>query len=205
MNEVLKTIHSIHSTHGNFTDKHIPEQDLDTILNASVQAACSGPLTQNYAIVVVDDKDVMKEISGYVADRMLVYCVDFSRNIEIADYVGQTYVPGPSWAVVTGITDVILAAQNAVLAAHSLSIDSLISNGVQRGDPHRGLVPTESSKDLLFPGYRRLSRICGFAADEEDHASSYAGCHPSRCLQPHRKGYTGHSGTDGCIQSGIFG
>ena len=39
MNETLKTLHSLRSIHGNFTEQEITEEDLQAILAASVRAA----------------------------------------------------------------------------------------------------------------------------------------------------------------------
>jgi len=55
MNETLKTIHQLHSTHGNFRETPLPREHLETILLASVRAANAGN-AQNYAIIVSEDK-----------------------------------------------------------------------------------------------------------------------------------------------------
>ena len=39
MNETLKTIHSLRTIHGNFSDQEVSSEDLNTILEACVRAA----------------------------------------------------------------------------------------------------------------------------------------------------------------------
>jgi len=150
MNKTLQTIHSLKSIHGDFTEKDITKEDLDTILCASIRAANAGN-AQNYSIIVVADKSIMQEVSGCTASRMLVYCVDYQRNKDIAEHLGLSYLIDPSWALITGTADASLAAQTAVIAAQSLGIGSLISNGVQRNDPLRLWDLLKLPKKNCFP------------------------------------------------------
>jgi nitroreductase len=136
MNETLQTIHCLCTTHGNFQNRPLPRETVETIFAASIRAANAGN-AQNYAIIVVEDPAVMKDAAGSVAPVMLLYCVDLQRNIDLAHHLGCQYSGAPAWTVVTGTTDAALAAQTAVIAARSLGIDSLLTNGVQRGDPRR--------------------------------------------------------------------
>jgi nitroreductase len=136
MNETLQTIHRLHTTHGNFDKRPLSADDLQAILAASVRTA-NASNAQNYAIIVVEDQGVMKEVAGYVAPVMLLYCVDLQRNIDLAQHLGCTYSYDPAWAMLTCVSDVAFAAQTAVIAAHSLGINNLLTNGTQRGDPRR--------------------------------------------------------------------
>lgn len=136
MNETLRTLHSLHSTHGDFSDRLVSDSDVETILGASVRAANAGN-AQNYAIIVVEDAALMKDVSGYQAALMLVYCVDMQRNIDLAAHVGCRYEYDPTWMITTGTVNATLAAQTAVIAARSLGIDSLITNGIHVGDARR--------------------------------------------------------------------
>ncbi len=135
-NPVLAIIHSMHSTHGNFSDRPLLPDDLEAILAASIRAPNAGN-AQNYAIIVSQDPALMKEVCGFQAPVMLVYCVDTQRNKDLATHLGLAYGTDSAWTLVTGVTDVALAAQNAVIAARGLGIDWLISNGVQRGEVRR--------------------------------------------------------------------
>jgi nitroreductase len=164
MNETLKTIHSVHSTHGNFSDRHVSDEDVETILAASVRAGNAGN-AQNYAIIVSRDKTLMKELCCQ-APVMLVYCVDTQRNKDLAEHLGLAYGTDPAWMLVTGVTDAALAAQNAVVAARSLGIDSLITNGVQRGDVRRFWSLLDLPPANCFPV---LAVYLGYASVTQEH------------------------------------
>jgi nitroreductase len=70
-NETLKTIGKLRTIHGNFLDKPIPEEALQTILQASVRAANTTNL-QNYSIVVVKDREKMKQVESYSIKGFMV-------------------------------------------------------------------------------------------------------------------------------------
>ena len=53
-NETLKTIHSLRTIHGNFSDKAVPDDTIRLIIGASVRAA-NASAYQSYSIVVVKD------------------------------------------------------------------------------------------------------------------------------------------------------
>jgi nitroreductase len=133
MNETLNTILKSRTIHGNFNDQEIREQDLQTILEAAVRAP-NASNRQAYSIVVVEDREVMKEICGYRGSRALLFCVDYTRITDLAEHIGHPYTPDGLVAFVTGAVDTVLAAQNAALAAKSLGIDSLFTNGIHRVD-----------------------------------------------------------------------
>jgi nitroreductase len=131
MNETLNTIFTSRTIHGNFTGQEISEQDMQTILSAAVRAP-NASNRQAYSIVVIDDRAVMKEICGYQGSRALLFCVDYNRIIDLAEHTGHPYTPDGLVAFVTGSVDATLAAQTAALAAKSLGIDSLFTNGIHR-------------------------------------------------------------------------
>jgi nitroreductase len=141
MNPTLETIESLRSTHGDFTDREISEQDLESVLAASVRAA-NASARQAYTIVVVRDRNLQRELTGYAGSATLVYCVDCSRLERAAARLG--FDPGAFengygrfTEFLTSAVDASLAAQTACIAARSLGIDSLFTNGIHRGDPGR--------------------------------------------------------------------
>ena len=83
MNETLKTIHSLRSTHGNFSDENVSVEDVQTIIEASVRAA-NASARQSYSIIVIEDKEVVKKLCGYVGSVALLYCIDYTRIIDTA-------------------------------------------------------------------------------------------------------------------------
>ena len=150
-NDTLMTIHSLRTTHGDFLDRDVSDKDLEAILAAAVRAA-NASNAQNYAIIVIRDRAVMKEVSGgYSGAVAMLFCVDFQRNMDLAAHVGNAYEYDPAWALTTGTVDAALVAQTAVIAAQSLEIDSLLTNGIHRGDPHRVWKALNLPSQNFFP------------------------------------------------------
>jgi len=135
-NDTLRTIHRLHTTHGNFLEKALPEASLQTILQASVRAAGASN-NQSYAIIVVKDRKLMADLCGYHGGCLLLYCADYNRMKASAAALGYDYEPGTIVDFVTATINTTLAAQTAVIAARSLGIDSLLTNGIHRGDMER--------------------------------------------------------------------
>lgn len=135
-NPTLITIHDLHTTHGNFADRPLPDADLQTVLDASVRAGSASNM-QSYSIIVVTDREMMKNVCGYQSSALLLYCIDTNRMTDLACHLGCRFSVDPAWLGTTGAVDTIMAAQTAVLAAQSLGIDSLFTNGIHRGDPER--------------------------------------------------------------------
>ncbi len=164
-NETLRTIHSLRSTHGNFSDKEIKDEDLQTILNAAVRAANSSA-RQCYSIIVIEDKKLMKQVIGYTGSKALVFCVDYNRLIDTARYLGHTYDVGETLWFITASIDTVLAAQTAAIAARSLDIDSLFTNGIHRGDPSRVYRLLKLPEKHCFP---LIALVLGYTTKEPDY------------------------------------
>lgn len=133
MNESLKTIHSLRSVHGGFSSQEISDDDLKTILEASVRAATASA-RQTYSIIVVDDRDDMRQYLQYEGSKALIFCVDYTRLTVTADYLQYPLEHNGFIDFITGSADTILAAQTAAIAAKSLGIDSLFTNSIHRGN-----------------------------------------------------------------------
>ncbi|MHA2305862.1 MAG: nitroreductase family protein [Candidatus Hodarchaeales archaeon] len=162
MNETLNTIQKLRSIR-NFSEKEITDSDLKTILDAAVRAATAG-MQQSYSIVVVEDKDILKEFF-YSANKALVFCVDHNRLVETAKHINQIYLVDRLEAFVTGSTDTVLAAQTAAIAAKSLEIDSLFTNSVHRTN-FRIYEMLNLPKRYCFP----LITLClGYPSKEPHH------------------------------------
>lgn len=162
MNETIRVIQAL-KTVRNFSERPIAPTELACILQASVQAATASA-RQTYSIIVVEDKEVMRKI-GYVASHMLVFCVDFNRVIDTANYLGYQYGPGLGEAdFVTGSTDTLLAAQTAAIAAQSLGIASFFSNCLQRGDMRRIYQLLNLPERYCFP---LVALLLGYAAEPD--------------------------------------
>jgi nitroreductase len=135
-NDTIKTIRGLRTIHGNFLDKPIPDAALETILQASVRAA-NASNNQSYSIIVIKNRITMKAVCGYQGGCVLVYCADYNRIEASAESLGYSYDPSTMQDFVTASTNTAIAAQTAVIAAKSLGIDSLLTNGVHRGDMDR--------------------------------------------------------------------
>jgi nitroreductase len=162
VNETIKTIGSLRTIHGNFLDKPLPESALQTILQASIRAANASNM-QSYSIVVVKDRPKMKAVCTYQGSCMLLYCVDFNRVKASAESLGYSYFPDNIEAFVTASINTVLAAQTAAIAAKSLGIDSLITNGIHRGDMERVWKLLDLPQTSCFP---LLALVLGYPTEE---------------------------------------
>ena len=161
-NDTLRTIHSLRTIHGNFLDKPLPEPDLQEILKASVRAASASNM-QSYSIVVVKDRKTMREVCGYRGACMLVYCVDFTRLKATAGLMGYPFFPDNMTTFVTASVNTGLAVQTAAIAARSLGIDSLITNGIHRGDMTRVWKLLDLPATHCFP---LIAVVLGYPTEE---------------------------------------
>jgi nitroreductase len=161
-NPTLDTIHALRTTHGNFTDRAVPDDVLQQILQASVRAANASNM-QSYAIVVVRDPSLVKQVSTYTAPRMLLYCVDYNRLGACASALGLAYHADSIVDFVTSSTNTALAAQTAVIAARSLGVDSLMTNGIHRGDMERVWKLLDLPEAWCFP---LIAVLLGYATGQ---------------------------------------
>lgn len=149
-NETLQTIHSLRSTHGNFSDRAVSREDLQTIVEAAVRAA-NASARQSYAIVVIEDRDQIVHLCGYGARAALLFCLDYTRIADTAAHLGHSFSAEGIGSFVVGSIDTILAAQTAAIAARSLGIDSLFTNGIHRGDMNRVYEALDLPTAYCFP------------------------------------------------------
>ncbi len=165
MNETLETIHSLRTIHGDFSSREIADEDLQLILDACVRAA-NASARQSYSIVVVQDKELMKKLCRYVGSKALVFCVDYNRLVDTAQRLGHSFIVDGVVPFVTGSTDAILAAQTAAIAARSLGIDSLFTNGIHRGNMARVYELLDLPAQYCFP---LIMLVLGYPATEPDY------------------------------------
>ncbi len=166
MNDTLKTIFSLHSTHGHFSNREITAEDLNIIIKAAVRAS-NASARQSYSIVVVDDKAVMKEYFEYAGSKALLFCLDFTRLKDTAEYLDHPFDCGGVLDFITAHTDTALSAQTAAIAAQSLGIDYLFTNSVHRGDMKRFYEKFKLPQKHCFPV---IALILGYS--ESDDADS---------------------------------
>lgn len=162
MNPTLDTLKRLRTIHGNFTDQPISSEDVATILETATRAA-NASNRQSYSIVVVDDPEIMKQLTGYQGSRLLLFCVDFNRLTGTAARLGHDYALRGVAPFLTGAIDTSLAAQTAAIAATSLGIDSLFTNGIHRGDVQRVYDLLDLPNTYCFP---LIALILGYAQNE---------------------------------------
>ncbi len=165
MNETLKTIADLRSVHGDFSEKEIGTEDLQTILNSAVRAA-NASARQSYSIGAVEDSDMMKKLCGYTGSKLLLFCVDYNRIMDMARHLGHEFETNGIVSFITGSTDTVLAAQTAAIAAKSLGIDSLFSNGIHRGDPERVYELLDIPRENCFP---MIALVLGYTREEPEY------------------------------------
>ncbi len=164
MNPTLDTLNNLRTVHGDFSDRSIAAQDIETILETATRAA-NASNRQSYSIVVVDDPEMMKQLTGYQGSHLLLFCVDFNRLAATATHLGQDYTVRGVTPFLTGAIDTSLAAQTAAIAAKSLGIDSLFTNGIHRGDIHRVYDLLNLPEKYCFP---LIALILGYPAQEDE-------------------------------------
>ncbi|HJO92576.1 MAG TPA: nitroreductase family protein [Victivallales bacterium] len=162
MNETINTISDLRTIHGNFSDKKIDIKNLEIILNSTIHAA-NASARQSYSIIVVEDKDTMMKLCGYSGDKLLLFCVDFNRICDMAVHLSHTFNKNNIVDFITGSTDTVLAAQTAAIAAKSLGIDSLFTNGIHRGNPERVYELLAIPRKNCFP---LIALVLGYSKEE---------------------------------------
>jgi nitroreductase len=164
-NETLKTIGNLRTIHGNFLNKEVPEGMIQQVLRASVRAA-NASNNQSYSIIVVKDGDLMQQVCTYRGGCMLLYCADFTRLKAEAESLGHPYFPDNIVNFVTASINAAFAAQTAVIAARSLGLDCLTTNGIHRGDMQRVWKLLDLPQTHCFP---LIAVVIGYPTQEPDH------------------------------------
>ena len=151
--------------HGNFKDQAVPDEHIEQILQASIRAANSSNM-QTYSIVVVKDRQKMEKVCQYQGGCLLLYCVDYTRLKASAASLGHPYHPDSITHFVTACINTSFAAQTAVIAARSLGLDCLTTNGIHRGNMERVWNLLGLPKEHCFP---LIAVVMGYPTQEPDH------------------------------------
>jgi nitroreductase len=165
INDTIKTIQNLRTIHGNFTDKEIPDETIELILQSSIRAA-NASNTQAYSIIVVKDRQKMKQVCTYQGGCMLLYCVDRSRMLASAESLGHEFYPDNMGYFVTDCISTSLAVQTAVIAARSLGLDCLTTNGIHRGNMQRVWDLLDLPEKYCYP---LIALVIGYPTREPDH------------------------------------
>ncbi|WP_141433057.1 oxygen-insensitive NADPH nitroreductase [Bacillus sp. 03113] len=139
MNTVIETILN-HRSVRKFEDKSLTQEQIEAIV-ASAQAASTSSFIQAYSIIGVTDKEKkqrLAELAGnqsYVAENghFFVFCADLHRF----DIIGEMEQKNVSTSLestekfMVALIDTALAAQNAALAAESMSLGVCYIGGIR--------------------------------------------------------------------------
>ena len=155
MNEVIKQLKERKSVRA-FLDKAISAEEVATILEAAVNAPTAGN-QQLYTITNVTDqklKDALAESCDHQpfiakAPLVLVFCADCRKWYNAFEKFGcDPRKPGVG-DLMLAVSDTNIAAQNAVVAAHSLGIGSCyIGDIMENAETQRELL---SLPKYVFP------------------------------------------------------
>lgn len=128
-NQVLETLMS-HASVREYQDRNVEEEVLDKVLRAACNGSTMGNM-QLFSIIVTRDSEMKAKLAPFhfnqpmatSAPLILTFCADFRRfnrfcQCRAADTEAYSNLQSYQWAV----TDALIAAQNACIAAESLGL-----------------------------------------------------------------------------------
>ena len=130
MNEIIENLYRRKSVRV-YQEREIPEKMKNLILEAAMQAPSAG-CQQLYTILDITDQELKKALSEscdhqpFIANAkmVLIFCADCKKWYDAYLEAGcKPRTPGVG-DLMLAITDTVIAAQNAVVAAESLGIGS---------------------------------------------------------------------------------
>lgn len=140
MNETIETILN-HRSIRKFTDQHLTDVQVETIVNAASYASSSSYLMA-YSIIGVTDpekKTALAAISGqpYIAENghFLLFCGDFHRHMIHANPADKAIISEnirSTENLLIATVDATIAAQNAALAAESMGLGICYIGSIRR-------------------------------------------------------------------------
>lgn len=153
VNDVTALILSHRSVRA-FRPDTVPAGTIETLV-AAAQSASSSSNLQAWSVVAVEEPTHKARLAGYAGNQdfirqaplFLVWLADFARLRLLADGQGVT-VEGADYteALILGIVDAALAAQNAVVALESLGLGAVYVGAVRNH-------PEEIAAALKLPGH----------------------------------------------------
>ena len=139
-----------------FTDEPIASELVDVILESAVNAPTAGN-QQLYTIINVTDQALKEQLAESCdhqpfiakAPLVLVFCADFRKWYRaFSEYGCEPREPGVG-DLMLAVSDTNIAAQNAVVAAHSLGLGSCyIGDIMENAELHRKML---SLPQYVFP------------------------------------------------------
>lgn len=147
MNQVLNQLHARKSVRV-YEQRPIPQEVKQAILEAAIQAPSAGNMAL-YTILDITDQSLKDALAKSCdnqpfiakAPMVLIFCADYRRWYDVfCQYVPQVRKPDIG-DLFLAEADAIIAAQNAVVAAHSLGVGSCyIGDITENYEYHRQLL-----------------------------------------------------------------
>ena len=147
MNEVIQQLHARKSVRV-FEDRPVPAEVKNAILEAAVQAPSAGNMAL-YTILDITDPEMKQKLSVScdnqpfiaTAPMVLIFCADYRRWYDVfCRFVDEVRKPDMG-DLFLAEADTLIAAQNAVVAAHSLGLGSCyIGDITENFEFHRELL-----------------------------------------------------------------
>ena len=181
MNEVIESLYRRKSVRA-YEDREIPEEMKQLILEAAMQAPSAG-CQQLYTILDITDqklKEALAETCDHQpfiakAPMVLVFCADCKKWYDAYIEAGcEPRKPGVG-DLMLAVTDTVIAAQNAVVAAESLGLGSCyIGDIMENCEEQRKLLQLP---DYVFPA---AMLVFGWPTKQQKERQK-----PERCDQKH--------------------
>ena len=168
MNQVIQQLKERKSVRV-FTDRQIAPEEVSAILNSAVNAPTAGN-QQLYTIINVTDQSLKERLSEScdhqpfiaTAPLVLVFCADCRKWYNtFLEYGCDPRKPGVG-DLMLAVSDTNIAAQNAVVAAHSLGIGSCyIGDIMENAELHKEML---SLPEYVFPA---AMLVFGYPTDHQ--------------------------------------
>ena len=188
MNETLRLLRERKSVRA-YTDQPIPEEEVNVILNAAVQAPTAGN-QQLYTILRITDPEKKHRLSiscdhqPFIekAKLVLVYCADCLKWYTAFKESGCDPRDLGEGDLLLAVCDAVIAAQNAVVAAESFGIGSCyigdIMENIEEQREILGLPPYVFPAAMLVFGYPTEQQLLRKKPERADmkyivHENSY--------------------------------
>ena len=171
MNEVLRQLHDRKSVRV-YEDRPVPEDVKRAVLEAAIQAPSAGNMAL-YTILDITDQKLKDKLAVScdnqpfiaTAPMVLIFCADYRRWYDVfCKYVDPVRKPDMG-DLFLAEADTLIAAQNAVVAAHSLGLGSCyIGDITENYEYHKQLlnlpkyVVPAAMLCMGYPAAQQLSR-----------------------------------------------
>nr|WP_295285388.1 nitroreductase family protein [uncultured Blautia sp.] len=181
MNEIIENLYRRKSVRA-YEKREIPEEMKNLILEAAMQAPSAG-CQQLYTILDITDQELKKELSEscdhqpFIANAkmVLIFCADCKKWYDAYLEAGCKPRTPAVGDLMLAITDTVIAAQNAVVAAESLGIGSCyIGDIMENCEEQRRLLQLP---EYVFPA---VMLVFGWPTEQQIQRQK-----PERCERKH--------------------